>query len=361
MKWRIADNEREDFIKKQLLNPRKGGGGVRLDSTGPSSPAINNPPSQATERLMGILGNGDVFGKQDVGPARVKSPPRSATPPLTSYPMANESYTPDRGPRPQNPFGGYKQSPTQVDLAKFATPAKKLFQDGNTSGAGAFHQSSEALDHRQIDNQPSSPNVDPSKQTVLGMQAHSANSPPTLYSDNAASNINGGPRGLVTPLVSRHAPRLAPPSTAQVPSQYMNFSSPAPFWKYIDLPSTPARQPLDLSPIKLKTEVNKDADDEQEPVQPSSPPIIEDRSQEPEEQDGDENEDEKEDDMTPDSPSRTVSRPVSRAHLPGSQRSRSNSNVNSFGSANVNGGMVRGASLGSFEEVEEEGAFDLAK
>jgi hypothetical protein len=141
----------------------------------------------------------------------------------------------------------------------------------------------------------------------------------------------------------------------------MNFSSPAPFWKYVDLPSTPAKQPLDVSPIKLKREDgDKEADDENEPVQPSSPPIIDNHSQEPEDQDCGDNEDDKDEDMTPDSPTRTMSRPASRAHLPGPQRSRSNSNANALG-ASSNGGMVRGASLGSFEEVEEEGGFDLAK
>lgn len=361
MKWKIVDSERDEFIKKQLFNPRKGGGPVRLGSSGPSSPAMNNPPSQATERLVGVLGQGDIFGKHEPGHARIKSPPRSATPPLTSYPMANESYTPDRGPRPHHSIG-FKQSPTQGEQAILVTPAKRLFQDGNVGGPPPFHQSSEVLDTR-INHEPSSPNVDPAKPSVVGLRDHSANSPPTLYSDTAVNNANGGPRGLVTPLVSRHAPRLAPPSTAQVPSQYMNFSSPAPFWKYVDLPSTPAKQPLDLSPIKLKREDDKDGDDEQDPAQPSSPPILEDRSQEPEEHDGDDNDDEKDEDMTPDSPSRTVSRPVSRAHLPGpgSQRSRSNSNVNGFGSVTANGGMVRGASLGSFDDAGEEGGFDLTK
>lgn len=354
MKWKIVDTERDEFVKKQLLNPRKGGGAVRLDSSGPSSPALGHQPTQASERLQNAIGQGDIFTKQEQhAHARVKSPPRSATPPLTSYPMANESYTPDRGPRPNHPFGNFKQSPSQTQDIKFATPAKRLFQDDHPKGSAPFHQSSEVLESRQIDEQTSSPNVKPN---VAGLRDHSANSPPTLYSDPATHNANGASRGLVTPLVSRHAPRLAPPSTAQVPSQYMNFSSPAPFWKYVDLPSTPAKQPLDLSPIKLKQE----GEDIKEDIQPSSPPMIRDDSQEREDQDENSIEKEEEEDMTPESPTRTVSRPASRAHLPapGSQRSRSNSNVNSFV---ANGGMVRGTSLSAFDEAEEEGGFDLAK
>ncbi|KAF2183231.1 hypothetical protein K469DRAFT_690333 [Zopfia rhizophila CBS 207.26] len=369
MKWRIADHEREDFIKKQLFNVRKGGA-PRLDSSGPNSPALKDP-AQATERLVGAMSQPDVFGTHESTTTRVKSPPRSATPPLASYPMANESYTPDRGPR-SNPFGGFKQSPSHGEQVSVTTPAKRLFQDSNVGGAPVFPQSSEALDStRQLDNPESSPTADPSKAKLAGLKGGAANSPPPLFSDNPGNNANGaqdGGRatnaGLVTPLVTRHAPRLAPPSTAQVPSQYMNFSSPAPFWKFVDLPSTPARAPnLDVSPIKLR---GGDGDkDEDEPPQPSSPPIMfdgGDKKEDSQEHDGEDNENEKgddDDDGGPESPSRTVSRPVSRRDVPGPvQRSRSNSNINGFA---ANGGMVRGASLGPFEEVPEEESFDLTK
>lgn len=361
MKWKIVDSEREDFIKKQLLNPRKGA--VRLDSSGPNSPAIGHPPSQATERLLGALAH--------AGPSHQrKSASRSTTPQLDAYPTANESFTPDRGPRPQNSMAGFRQSsPVRPPHNTFATPAKRLFQESNVRESVPLVA------------EPSSPNGGDPKPDMAGLRDHSANSPPPLYSDSTVNAANGGNRGLVTPLVSRYAPRLAPPSTAQVPSQYMNFSSPAPFWKYVDLPSTPAKQPLDLSPIKLKREedADKEGEDEHELAQPSSPPIIDNRSQEPEDEDqenqedanegeGDNENDKDEDmaDMTPDSPTRTVSRPVSRAHLPGAvthshSRSRSNSHANGLAAAQ-NGGMVRGASLGSFqEEIEDEGGFDLAK
>lgn len=373
MKWKIADKERDDFIKKQVLNPRKGGGGLRLDSSGPNSPAFQ-PPSQATERLVGALGHHDIFGKQEPGTARIKSPPRSATPPLTAYPMANESYTPDRGPRSHIPFGGFKQSPTHKEQVHLTTPAKRLFQDSTAPGAPIFPQSSEALETtRQLEGSGDSPNAEPSQANVAGLRERAANSPPPLYSDTPASNGNGaqdGGRmhnpGLVTPLVPRHAPRLAPPSTAHVPSQYITFSSPAPFWKFIDLPSTPAKGTnLDVSPIKVKKDEDGDKDGEDEAPQPSSPPMVvdEDNTREHEDREGEEEENkgDEEDDMGPDSPSRTLSRPVSRREFPGSQRSRSNSNVNGFVGGATSGGMVRGASLGSFEEEPEEEGFDLAK
>ena len=216
MKWKIVDSERDEFLKKQIYQPRKGAPPLRLDSSGPSSPAINNQPLHASERLAEVLGHPPAFGKQEPRTARIKSPPRSATPPLASYPVANESYTPDRGPRPQNPFGGPKQSPPPKDLAKFATPAKRLFHDPHGPGVSTRRRSL-AHDNGNGENAPSSPNGDPSKSNVSGMRDHSANSPPTLYSDHAGHNPNGITQGgLVTPLVGRHAPRLAPPSTSRI-------------------------------------------------------------------------------------------------------------------------------------------------
>ncbi|CAI6333065.1 unnamed protein product [Periconia digitata] len=361
MKWKIADSEREDFVKKQMLNPRKGGGAsFPLGTSAPSSPAIGHPSSQrdhreplhASERLQGAL-NQDVFGKQNI-----KSPPRSATPPLSSIPVANQSFTPERGPRSQS---NLKQSPTLRDRDRFVTPAKRLlFPDADDGRQPSFAKMAGA--HRGLE---SSPTAEPVKQNVSGLRGEAANSPPPLYSDPPGNSAGGNQEAhrhsnaLVTPLVSRHAPRLAPPSTAQVPSQYMNFSSPAPFWKFMDLPSTPARAPADLSPIKLRHNVDREAQDES--VQPSSPPLIreDEPSDEPEEDKDDENKGEEDEDVGPESPSRTVSRPVSRQVGP--HRSRSNSNMNGFEPKPVNGGMVRGASLGSFEEEPEEEGFDLSK
>jgi hypothetical protein len=358
MKWKIADSEREEFIKKQMLNPRKGGGiaiGNRLDGSGPSSPALGNhrdATAQATERLIGAL-------DQDYrNQGRVKSPPRSATPPLSSVPMATESYTPDRGPRP---FGGLKQSPSLRDHNNFVTPAKRLVY-GDVGREPTYIKNDDT--RRQLE---SSPAVDPVKPNVSGLKGEAANSPPTLYSD---ANTNGHQdtgrmnHALVTPLVTRHAPRLAPPSTAQMPSQYMNFSSPAPFWKFVDLPSTPARGPLELSPIKLQRPDEKDDNDDL--AHPSSPPVLNDEESaepepEPEDEEMEENKGDDDEDVGPESPSRTVSRPVSRREV-GPPRSRSNSNVNGFGPTG-NGGMVRGASLTSFEEEPEgeEESYDLSK
>jgi hypothetical protein len=70
---------------------------------------------------------------------------------------------------------------------------------------------------------------------------------PTLTS----SYIQEDGASFVTPAPHRVHPRLAPPSTAQRPSQHMPTSSPAPFWKYADIGSTPLKPAQDLSPSKV--------------------------------------------------------------------------------------------------------------
>lgn len=71
-------------------------------------------------------------------------------------------------------------------------------------------------------------------------------SPPPLSS----SYLPEEGASFVTPAPQRLHPRLAPPSTAQRPSQHMPTSSPAPFWKYVDIHSTPLRPSYDVSPTK---------------------------------------------------------------------------------------------------------------
>lgn len=71
---------------------------------------------------------------------------------------------------------------------------------------------------------------------------------PTLTS----SYFEGEASSFVTPAPPRVHPKLAPPSTAQRPSQHMPTSSPAPFWRYADIGSTPLKpyRPYEASPSK---------------------------------------------------------------------------------------------------------------
>ncbi|KAK2612956.1 transcription factor [Conoideocrella luteorostrata] len=84
---------------------------------------------------------------------------------------------------------------------------------------------------------------------------------PTLTS----SYLQDEGASFVTPAPPRIHPKLAPPSTAQRPSQHMPTSSPAPFWKYADINSTPLRPSAayEFSPSKLTGGM---------PPQSSSPP-----------------------------------------------------------------------------------------
>lgn len=80
---------------------------------------------------------------------------------------------------------------------------------------------------------------------VYGMSDAMQGSPPVLSSSFAQEEGSS----LITPAPVRKHPYLAPPSTAQRPSQHMPTSSPAPFWRYAELGNTPMR-PFDLSPTK---------------------------------------------------------------------------------------------------------------
>lgn len=71
-------------------------------------------------------------------------------------------------------------------------------------------------------------------------------------SPTLTSSIQDEGGSFITPAPLRVHPRLAPPSTAQRPSQHMPTSSPAPFWKYADIGSTPLKpiSNFDVSPSK---------------------------------------------------------------------------------------------------------------
>ncbi|CEJ81346.1 Putative Transcription factor, fork head [[Torrubiella] hemipterigena] len=88
------------------------------------------------------------------------------------------------------------------------------------------------------------------KKTAEAPSAFSGFQPqsPTLTS----SYLHEEGSSFITPAPPRVHPRLAPPSTAQRPSQHMPTSSPAPFWKYADIGSTPLKPPApyEISPSK---------------------------------------------------------------------------------------------------------------
>jgi hypothetical protein len=80
----------------------------------------------------------------------------------------------------------------------------------------------------------------------FGLSDNVPGSPPVMSS----SYMQDEGASFVTPAPSRVHPRLVPPSTAQRPSQYIATSSPAPFWRFADIGSTPMKDGLDSSPVK---------------------------------------------------------------------------------------------------------------
>lgn len=267
MKWQIVPEHREEFLKKNIQPTRR----VRhFPSSGPNSPANAFGAVAQTERLMGVMG-------QSGTPVHNRKLSRSVTPPLASFPVATESYTPDRGPR-----GPFVQTSNLPD----ANEANTL-ESANSEGlTPTFNRGAGHL-------RPPQASANPGPE---GMRAGAFNSPPTL-----TSTSYDGPHGmhLFTPLVPRQKPLAAVQSTCKAPSFYAKelFSSPAPFWKYVDIGSTPARLP-DLSPYKPirdddvdnDPDKNKDSTDEDEASngeetdleekpsgevpQPSSPPVL---------------------------------------------------------------------------------------
>ncbi|KAK8213617.1 transcription factor [Zalaria obscura] len=197
MKWMISPKERETFLSQGMK-------GCRRPNPLPRGPSNGSDPSSPAH-----FGNSSVTRP---GPGSVKAPPSSKvegtmSPPLASYapayPKANEAYTPDRGSRRQHAGGSFEGNGQDLE---FYPPSAKSTMNHLTAAANA------------------------------------AGSPPSLY-----INDDGRTGPLDTPFPIRSSQKLAPPSTLQRPSAFMEFSSPAPFWKF---GSTPLRPLTDISPLK---------------------------------------------------------------------------------------------------------------
>lgn len=215
MKWQIAVEYREEYRKKQM---RKG-----TQSSAPSSPATKEPPSSAPR------GNHIPSLDTSFSAAAKKSPPVSS-PGFSSFPVAPvEAYTPERGSRAGRGVGSdhplRHQNPRDYEEPS-PLPARS-------------HASNASTSHAQNN-----------LSRAYGLSDNVAGSPPVLSS----SYYDDGPSSMITPAPQRQQPRLPPPSTAQIPSKFMPMSSPAQFWKFADIGSTPARPVPDMSPLKGEPE-----------------------------------------------------------------------------------------------------------
>ncbi|OTB08441.1 hypothetical protein M426DRAFT_7757 [Hypoxylon sp. CI-4A] len=192
MKWELVPESRDEMIRVAY----KGGRGGHRGSSAPSSPS---QPSQ-----LGYITQGqrDASAWEPPSTRKRKASPIASPPPKPSINLSH--VTPDRKFLPAGPSSFQDGSPL---------PRRK-----NLDALGSFGTS---------DTLPQSP--------------------PTLSS----SYLQDDNASFVTPAPHRVHPRLAPPSTAQRPSQHMPTSSPAPFWKYADINSTPLKpSQYDISPSK---------------------------------------------------------------------------------------------------------------
>ena len=197
MKWQIVPEAKEEMIKNAY---RIGRGGHR-GSSAPSSPNQLNYITQGPREM--------AAREPPSSKKRRAASPLVSPQPRRSLPFAQS--TPDR---PSDRLAGRAAAST-ADGSPLPRQRKTLASDSNYS---AF--------------QPQSPPLTSS----------------FLQEDGAS---------FVTPAPPRVHPRLAPPSTAQRPSQHMPTSSPAPFWKYADIGSTPLKPsgPYESSPSKRTVEM----------------------------------------------------------------------------------------------------------
>jgi hypothetical protein len=197
MKWQIAPEYRDEYWKKQA---RKG-----TQSSVPSSPATKEPSARGANGLEAVF-------------SAAKKSPQVSSPGFSSFPVAPvEAYTPERGSRGGR--GRQDQQLRRTNARDYEEPSPLPARAANNN-----HNANRAY----------------------GLSDNAAGSPPVLSS----SYYDEGPSSMITPAPQRQQPRLPPPSTAQIPSKFMPMSSPAQFWKFADIGSTPARPVLDMSPLK---------------------------------------------------------------------------------------------------------------
>ena len=190
MKWRLVDERRDETLASAEKNASKGGGRVQ---SAPGTPA-------GAPKTGGFL--------QPTMNGLKTSPAGRSTPPLSSYPPAQqESYTPTRGP--QMPI----YAPTQGGLP--------VLSDEN-SPMPSRHPNGQL------------PAVDSSPTLTSGAWAHDA---PMMR----------------TPAPRPHNLNMPRPNTVKLPTSHLADSSPAPFWRFGDTGSTPAGAWPEISPIKNGT------------------------------------------------------------------------------------------------------------
>lgn len=234
MKWQITADCRDEMIR----NAWKGGRGGHRGSSNPSSPSGLNYITQ---------GPRDMAAREPSSLRKRKVSPSGSPQPRSTLQVSH--MTPERSTR-------RLQSDDTADI-------------GDGSPLPRQRRSSAGASTAMTETAPRSPLLTSSY----------------LPEDNTS---------LVTPAPHKVHPRLAPPSTAQRPSQHMPTSSPAPFWKFAEYGSTPIKPLADISPSKNLRDVQHSSSPPRIPKSPTGSPIQNGRSttmdsakpEEPEEEEG---------------------------------------------------------------------------
>lgn len=210
MKWMIEPTEYDNFVQQGMK-------GCRRPNPIPGTQSTMGSPTSPMDHPRGAKREDDL------------------TPPLNSYrppyPTAMEAYTPDRGPR-------------------------QMTNTSTESNMGLGMESNGLVDYDY-------PHRATPRHGLSGLNAiaHAAGSPPALY-----VNDEGRVGPLDTPFPLRPSQRLAPPSTLRRPSDFIQFSSPAPFWKMEGLVGSTPFKPFDLSPLKTPFPALKKSDGDEKQV-----------------------------------------------------------------------------------------------
>lgn len=253
MKWEIVPEYKDEYRNKQHRR-------------GPNSSAPSSPAKEAHQRAA----------------ATTAAEPSPTRPPLLSggHPSSgldspglhpaftlrpSEAFTPDRGSRPAR----FNTAASAVDDDIGSSPLPIRAQTtitrntrGRDIGGGMLGQpqlvgNDSPLRLRPDPRSPTAPSPSPYlDDPLLGAPTPGPNAQVGRPGGLGLGLMTSGSGGsslvsstsMLTPAPRRQQPRLAPPSTAQVPSKFMPLSSPAQFWKFADLGMTPGRE---SSPLKF--------------------------------------------------------------------------------------------------------------
>ncbi|EFX05505.1 forkhead transcription factor fkh1 [Grosmannia clavigera kw1407] len=211
MKWYILPEYKDEMVRTAY----RGGRGGHRGSSNPSSPSQLNYVNQGPRDMAA----------RDLGSARKRRVSPSGSPQPRST-LRDMHLTPDRSSRRLLP----DEAPASSDgspLPRYrrGAAAKSASNNGGNAATAAADGSALSTASESV---PRSPIL-----TSAFLQ------------DDTVSSF-------VTPAPHRVELKLNPPSTLQRPSQHMPTSSPAPFWKYADIGSTPLKSAVafDFSPSK---------------------------------------------------------------------------------------------------------------